>query len=125
MKKKYADQFSYTNLESCFDKKVAKVKSKGIDKKSANSFKKDKENELKILEKKIQSGTFTFSPYLELLRVKRRDANPRMLSLPTIRDRIVLSTLKEILHIEFSDCVNKSLPNSYIMNSGTKLQPDA
>lgn len=114
MKKKYADQFSYANLESCFDKKVVKVKSKGIDKKSANSFKKNKENELKILEKKIQSGTFTFSPYLELLRVKRRDANPRMLSLPTIRDRIVLSTLKEILHIEFSDCVNKSLPNSYI-----------
>ena len=114
MEKKYADQFSYANLESCFDKKVVRVKSKGIDKKSANSFKKDKENELKILERKIQNSTFTFSPYLELLRVKRRDFNPRMLSLPTIRDRIVLSTLKEILHVDFADCVNKELPNSYI-----------
>ncbi|WP_218330968.1 hypothetical protein [Hydrotalea lipotrueae] len=52
MKKKYADQFSYANLESCFDKKVVKVKSKGIDKKSATNFKRDKEKELKIIERK-------------------------------------------------------------------------
>lgn len=68
MKKKYADQFSYANLESCFDKKVVKVKSKGIDKKSATNFKRDKEKELKIIERKIQAGTYKFSPYLELLQ---------------------------------------------------------
>jgi|GEM_PF-4728488 len=32
MKKKYAGRFSYSNLESCFDKKVGRVKSKDIDK---------------------------------------------------------------------------------------------
>ena len=122
MNKKYAEQFSYSNLETCFDKKVVKVKSKGIDKKSANNFKKDIVNELKFLERKIQNGTFTFSPYLELLRVKRRDSNPRMLSLPTIRDRIVLSTLKEILHVDFADCVNKAMPNSYIRRVKKYLQ---
>lgn len=114
MNKKYEDKFSYSNLETCFDKKVVKVKSKGIDKKSASYFKKDKNNELNILERKIKNNTFTFTPYLELLRVKRRDSNPRMLSLPTLRDRIVLSTLKEILHVDFADCVNKDLPNSFI-----------
>lgn len=114
MKKKYANQFSYANLESCFDKKVVKVKSKGIDKKSAINFKKDKEKELKIIDRKIQTGTYKFSPYLELLRVKKRRDFPRLLSLPTIRDRIVLDICKEILHADFSDSVNRQLPNSFI-----------
>ena len=37
-----------------------------------------------------------------------------MLSLPTIRDRIVLVLLKDNLHEYFTDCVNRELPNSYI-----------
>lgn len=104
MEKKYANQFSYTSLESCFDKKVFKVKSKGIDKKSAANFKRDKEKDLKIIERKIQSGTYKFSPYLELLRVKKRKDFPRLLALPAIRDRIVLDICKEILHSDFNDC---------------------
>lgn len=131
MEKKYANQFSYANLESCFEKKVVKVKSKGIDKKSANNFKKDKESELNILERKIQAGTFKFSPYLELLRVKKRNSLPRLLSLPTVRDRIVLDICKDILHSEFDESYKliKRRPNSYIheikkyleKNSGSKI----
>lgn len=114
MTKKYADYFAYNNLEKVFKSKVSKVSSKGIDKKSAENFKRDIATELKIIERKTISGKFHFSPYLEILRVKNRKTIPRMLSLPTIRDRIVLDITKSILHEDFTDCVNRELPNSYI-----------
>jgi retron-type reverse transcriptase len=112
--KKYAEYFAYNNLDTVFKTKVSKVSSKGIDKKSSDNFKLHKASELKIIERKTLSGNFQFSPYLEILRVKNRKSIPRLLSLPTIRDRIVLDVIKSILHEDFSDCVNRELPNSYI-----------
>ena len=114
MTDKFANYFTLKNLENSFNSKVSKVSSKGIDKKSTENFKSDKANQLEVLERKIKSGTFKFSPYLEILRVKNRESLPRLLSLPTIRDRIILNITKDILHEEFKDSVNRELPNSYI-----------
>jgi len=114
MIKKYSNYFSHESLEESFNIKVRKVKSKGIDKKSAESFKKNRKEELLNVEKKIEAGSFKFSPYLELLKIKKRNSLPRLLSIPTIRDRIVHDKMKDCLHQEFKDFVNKELPNSYI-----------
>lgn len=113
-KSKYLPHFKVTNLENIFKDKISKVKSKGIDKISSENFKKIKKNEFKIIEKKITNNEYRFSPYLELLKTKGRDKYPRLISLTTIRDRIVLDIIKNILHLEFSTCVSKELPNSYI-----------
>ena len=71
MTKKYADYFAYNNLEKVFKSKVSKVSSKGIDKKSAENFKRDIATELKIIERKTISGKFHFSPYLENSKSKK------------------------------------------------------
>lgn len=122
MNKLFEASFKYENLDLVFKEKVSKVKSRGIDKKSARHFKIDKESQLKILEKKIEDKKFKFSPYLELLKVKNRDSPPRLICIPTIRDRIVLSISKNILHEIFSDSVNRDLPNSYIRKIKTYIK---
>lgn len=72
------------------------------------------DNNLEIIVRKILDGTYRFSPYLEILKLKGRKKHPRIISIPTIRDKIVLLTIKEILHSKFEDSVNRKLPNNYI-----------
>jgi hypothetical protein len=51
---------------------------------------------------------------MEKLISKGRNKNPRVISIPTIKDRIVLYAIKEILHEIFPECVNNQLVNTKI-----------
>jgi retron-type reverse transcriptase len=59
-------------------------------------------------------NNYNFSPYMEKLLLKGRNKTPRVISIPTIKDRIVLYVLKEALHMVFPECVNKQLVNNKI-----------
>jgi hypothetical protein len=106
--------FKVPFLEQIFEEKISLSHSKGIDKLSP--FKAFHENliDLNKISKRVVGNVFQFTSYLEILKVKKRDSNPRMLSVPTAKDRIVLLALKEYLHFHFKTRVNKKLPNSYI-----------
>lgn len=107
--------FTVEEIEKVFNSKICKSKSKGIDKRTFKSYDKyQREVLFQEILNKIQNKKYNFSPYLELLRIKRRDANPRVISIPTVRDKIVLSILKEVLHYNFPESINKEQPNSYI-----------
>ena len=66
------------------------------------------------IQTKCLQGNYRFSPYLENLKSKGKDKKPRVISIPTVRDRIVLLALKELLVKIFPECVPKKLPNTYI-----------
>lgn len=107
--------FVLEEMKEIFKIKISKSKSKGIDKKSFISYNViEKENLFLDIKKQINEKKYKFSPYLELLRIKRRDTYPRMISIPTVKDKIVLSILKNILHEYFTESINKDQPNSYI-----------
>ncbi|WMN07798.1 reverse transcriptase domain-containing protein [Marivirga arenosa] len=97
-----------------YKEKLANSKAKGIDKKNSISFNKNFDSELSIIVRKINLGTYKFSPYVEKLKLKGRNKEPRLISIPTLRDRVVLLAIKEILHETFPNAVNRKLPNSYI-----------
>ncbi|WNJ17152.1 reverse transcriptase domain-containing protein [Pontibacter sp. G13] len=106
--------FGKEALKQFFFNGIAQKTGKGIDKISPNKFSKDLDKNLLEICKKIESDSYKFSPYLEYLRLKGRDRKPRTISIPTTRDKIVLTALKEYLHDIFNDCVNRKLPNQYI-----------
>lgn len=108
--------FDSNYYDYIFKNKIVKNNSKGIDKKSFKSYstKEERDKLYSAINKKVQDKEYKFSPYLELLRVKKRNTSPRMISIPTIRDKIVLITLKSILHDVFPENINKEQPNSYI-----------
>lgn len=119
------DKFLELNyLKELFNKKIKRSKSKGIDKISAEKFEEDLDKHLNYIIDKFKSGAYNFSPYLELLKLKGRNKFPRVISIPTIRDKLVLLIIKEILHEKFDSSVNRKLPNSYIREIKNFLKKD-
>lgn len=106
--------FEIDYLKELFQKRIKRSKSKGIDKISVDVFENDLEENLNLIIEKLKKESYRFSPYLELLKLKGRNKIPRVISIPTVRDKVVLLILKEILHDAFETSVNRKLPNSYI-----------
>lgn len=93
--------FSEERLKDVFIDKFSRVSSKGLDRLSGPKFKNGNYEEiLKIASSKCRSGDYRFSPYLEVLKTKKRDKCPRVVSLPSIRDRVVLYQLNKYLATE-------------------------
>jgi retron-type reverse transcriptase len=108
------DFFNTKYLKALYKDKLSNSRAKGIDKINHLNFDKKLETELDIIVRKVNAGTYSFSPYIENLKLKGRNKAPRIISIPTLRDRLVLLTIKEMLHTAFPECVNRRLPNSYI-----------
>ena len=106
------EYFIEKNLTVLYENKYKNSKSKGLDKVNCLNFKKD--NELSIINRKVLDSSYVFTPYLEILKLKGRFKLPRLISVPTLRDRITLLALKEYLHDKFPESVNRKLPNNYI-----------
>lgn len=106
--------FKESTLTSIFEEKFSNQKSKGVDKISAKKFNSNKKEYIKLIKRKCIDDSYNFSPYLEKLKVKGRDKFPRLISIPTFRDRIVLYVLKEILHEKFPYSMPKKQSNQYL-----------
>ena len=106
--------FSNRNVKATFDGHLSNKAARGLDRIGINTFNKIKKEQFRLISKKCNRGTYKFTPYVEQLHSKGRGKAPRIISIATIRDRIVLSLLKDLLHSVFPECVNRKLPNSYI-----------
>jgi retron-type reverse transcriptase len=106
--------FSIENIKNTYDSDITSFYLRGIDRLNKFHFDKDKDNQFKIIHDKCTDGTYKYSPYLQKLVIRGKDRLPREISIATIRDRIVLSLLKELIYHYFPACINKKLPNEYI-----------
>lgn len=97
-----------------FANRIAATSTRGIDRLNPEQFQGTLGNAIAIVQDKVVKGTYRFAPYLESLRLKAHDKLPRVISIPTVRDRLVLLVLKELLHKTFSECVAMRLPNEFI-----------
>ncbi|WP_245577843.1 reverse transcriptase domain-containing protein [Maridesulfovibrio bastinii] len=79
-------------------------------------FDRKKEFHFSVISSKCISGTYKFTPYLQKLIVKSACERPRMISIPTVRDKVVLTTLNRILQDVMPDFVNREHPNLKIRN---------
>ena len=106
--------FSEVNIKQVFHEKIAPKGGRGVDRISVARFEKELNEQAAIICRKCAIGTYKFSPYLEQLISKGREKNPRVISIPTIRDKVVLRILTEFIHQHFSDYIAKDLPNTVI-----------
>ncbi len=86
--------FTIRSLNEIYKDRIRLNTTKGIDRLSGVQFEKQAKSHIKIIHEKCFKGTYKFSPYLELLRPKGRGKYPRVLAIPTVRDRIVLVTVQ-------------------------------
>ena len=112
--KKFKKYFRLNKIKEVYENEISKKATRGIDKIGVKVFNKNKLSHLKVIYTKVNNGSYKFSPYVEKLQNKGRNKSPRVISISTIWDRIVLHILKEILHEIYQECVHRKLPNNYI-----------
>ena len=113
---KFETTFSAANAISVFLEKIATKPGRGIDGVTAAAFRENLDANCNRLCEKAVNGEFAFSPYVETLRSKGRGRQPRVIAKPTVRDKLLLSLLKDYLHSVFPERVNRKLPNALVRN---------
>lgn len=110
----FRELFSSDNLVKTFNEKFITAGAKGIDRLNGMQYSLRSNKDLTKTSEKCLNGTFRFSPYLEMLKSKGRGKKPRVISIPTIRDRVVLKQLNVFLCKIFPEYVPKSVASTYI-----------
>jgi retron-type reverse transcriptase len=113
--------FSADALCACYADHFTLSRAKGIDRFNGASFKKIATESLEASSKKCISGKFKFSPYLQHLRSKGAGKKPREISIATVRDRVVLFQMKELLYSLFGNLRGNDLANTKVHKLGKLL----
>lgn len=107
--------YSESTLYSIFEEKVKIKKSTGRDGVRVQTFEKNIADEIATILRKVKAKTYKFTRYKEKVISKGPGRFPRVLSIPTVRDRLALRGLCEFLVAVFSDSLTKK-PHAYIKN---------
>lgn len=114
--------FSPQSMLDAFQTKFSSNPAKGVDRRNGFQFAASALSELTAASQKCRDGTFRFSPYLENLKSKGRKSPPRLIGIPTIRDRVVLHQLNRFLAFSFSGAVPKNIASGYVRSIASDLR---
>lgn len=121
----FEELFSPLSLIDVFLTKFSNTESRGVDRKNGTQFSRTAVDEIHTISRKCLNGSYRFSPYLENLKAKGRGKIPRLISIPTIRDRIVLHQLNKLLARAFPECVPRNVASTYIRKIAEDLASKA
>ncbi|MBR8056800.1 reverse transcriptase domain-containing protein [Burkholderia dolosa] len=110
----FSTLFSAAALLDVFNARFSSARSKGIDRLSGFQYAQRSVTALAVTSVKCGNGSFRFTPYLEVLKLKGRGKAPRMIGIPTVRDRVVLHQLNAFLKAVFPDCIPANIANGYV-----------
>lgn len=93
------DHFKARYLEELFRSKIAKSQATGKDGVRIGKFQESLAEEAAFIERKVAESTYKFTTFKERLILRGADREPRQISIPTVRDRLTLRALCQVLHI--------------------------
>jgi len=106
--------FNPKYLTDLFIEKLKMKRVVGIDGLHSDRFAAELDSHTKLISKKVNSGRYAFTNYAEILVLKGRDKSPRILSVPVVRDQLVLKALNAYLTSAF--------PNSFTPTAKNQLK---
>ncbi|MFB5676777.1 reverse transcriptase domain-containing protein [Paenibacillus terreus] len=107
-------KFKVEYIKTKYFEKIAHRTTPGIDRINRASFEKRFDEYVNVISNKTLNGTYKLIPYKEKLISKGSGKIPRQISIPTIRDKITLYLLNEILSDIFENHVNKKIIQTMI-----------
>lgn len=114
--------FSATALEAVFNEEFASTTGKGVDRLNGFQFAMNAKIQLATASAKCLIGMHRFSPFLEVLKTKGRNKNPRLIGIPTVRDRVVLHQLNKFLATLYPERVPKNVASTYVREISIDLK---
>lgn len=89
--------FTKKHLREIYFSSVRYKVAVGIDNVNREIFEKNLDENIDIINRKTKKGTYKFTPYREKLVLRGPQKPPRVVSIPTIRDKLTLKALYEVL----------------------------
>jgi len=89
--------FTLQSLHYTYETSVRYRANAGIDRINRVVFEKKLNQELRVIKKKCLNGNYKFSQYKEKLIAKGAKKPPRVISIPTVRDKLTLKVLNGLL----------------------------
>lgn len=102
------------SLNQLYYDKVQHRASVGMDNISQKKFEKYLAENIEVIHNKVLSGTYHFTRYREVLISKGRNKAPRVISIPTVRDKLALAAYHLFLREVFCDTIKQPLLHSTI-----------
>ena len=113
---KFKKYLKRKKLNNIFETKLSQKPSMGTDGVTTNKFSEVLDDEITIIKRKIKNQTYNISPYREKLILKNRDSKPRMISIPTNRDRLTFRALTQFVTDSFSDELSEKSIHTMIID---------
>lgn len=114
--------FAQASLEGVFNEEFESTTGKGVDRLNGFQFSLNGKEQLATASAKCLTGQYRFSPFLEVLKTKGRDKNPRLIGIPTVRDRVVLHQLNKFLAAVYPERVPKNVASTYVREISIDLK---
>ena len=113
--------FNIKNIKKTFDNSIKNRPSLGVDGINILSFEKKLDYEFNLINRKVMDNTYNFSFYKEKLISKGRGKYPRVISIPTIRDKITLKCMFNTLNTIYKDDLSNELIHTKIDKIKTSI----
>lgn len=110
----FVKAFSPQSLNDIYIERIQHRASIGLDSITPKSFEKNVSTNIQLISKKVLNGTYSFTRYREVLISKGRGKEPRVISIPTIRDKLALASYHQFLQRVFSDAIEEPLLHTVI-----------
>lgn len=108
--------FAIKHLKEHYEEKVKVRPSIGMDKVTPKKFEDELDENVKVIARKVHNGTYHFTRYKQLLFTKGPDKNPRVICVPTMRDKLTASALNELLCGIYGNDCRTQMPQVLIDN---------
>ena len=118
----FAQEFDDRSLHTLYEDHISLTSAIGIDRLNRNLFEQRLFEEIAIVGRKAKAGSYKFSQYKEKLISKGAGKHPRVISIPTFRDRITLRALCNVLRRTFEEEIDTKLPQHVIENLRNELR---
>lgn len=113
--------FTKNHLKVRYYEKVSKRPSVGLDKVTNEKFEEKLGEEIDIILRKVNDGSYSFTRYRMLLFLKGPAKVPRQVCVPTVRDKLTLSTLNELLGLVYGSQCRTQMPQVIINDISNNL----
>lgn len=117
----YAELFNEFALQQIYEEKIALSFAIGLDGTDQRAFRQNLEREIRIILRKVANRSYQFTPYKQKLISKGPNSFPRVISIPTIRDRLTLRVVNDILSGVYAEAHTRR-PHTYIKKIRERLR---
>lgn len=114
MNDSYINTLSVDYLISIFEEHLAVKNTVGVDGVSVECFASNLAKETEIIHRKVSNQSYDFSLYKEKLILKDRYSCPRVIAIPTVRDKVVVKALHKYLNEMLNVDVSISSAHTHI-----------